>query len=156
MYYTHPKNLGPALKIDIIVGKKGIYHTALKVSNEPGLIWSITGELKMQDAIHEWLYGYVEKKLTRLPSLEYPSATLFTERVWRKVAEIPFGATSSYGEIALSIGHPSAYRAVGSACKKNVLMLFVPCHRVLSSNGSLSGYAGGEEIKFRLLQFEKS
>lgn len=155
MYYTHPKNLGPALKVDILVGKKGVHRVMLEESDEPGLMWSIAGESKFLDGIHEWLYSYVEKKPGRLPSLEYPSSTLFTERVWRKVAEIPFGTTSTYGDVALSVGHPSAYRAVGSACKKNVLMLFVPCHRVLSSNGSLSNYSGGEKIKYRLLEFEK-
>lgn len=156
MYYTHPKNLGPALKVDIIVGKKGIERTHLAMDDKPGLKWKISGETFCKQQIDEWLLLYADKKVlpTKLPPLIFPRTTLFTERVWRKMAEIPFGTTISYGELALLIGHPLAYRAVGSACRKNALLLFIPCHRVISSGGFLGEYAGGEEIKRNLNSFE--
>jgi methylated-DNA-[protein]-cysteine S-methyltransferase len=80
--------------------------------------------------------------------------TPFQEKVWAAIERIPLGETRSYGEIAETIGHPRAARAVGSACGANPLPLFVPCHRVVASMGKLGGYAGRIDIKKKLLKME--
>ncbi len=83
-----------------------------------------------------------------------PHGTLFQLSVWRSLGEIPFGQTRSYGEIAGAIGRPRAVRAVGAANGRNPLPIVLPCHRVIGSDGSLTGYAGGLEIKRCLLAHE--
>lgn len=82
------------------------------------------------------------------------SGTPFQKQVWREIAAIPFGETRTYGEIASSLG--AFARAVGSATGRNPLSLVVPCHRVVGSNGSLTGYAGGLPRKRQLLELERS
>ena len=81
--------------------------------------------------------------------------TAFERRVWDEVAAIPFGETATYGEIARRIGHPAAARAVGRANAYNPIPIVVPCHRVIGSNGTLTGYAGGLECKRSLLDLER-
>lgn len=80
--------------------------------------------------------------------------TPFQVRVWKQLAEIPFGATKSYGDIAECIGQPAAYRAVGNANGRNRLPVIVPCHRVLAAGGKLGGFTGGIRLKRRLLDHE--
>lgn len=81
--------------------------------------------------------------------------TAFQRRVWDAVAAIPYGETRSYGAIAAGIGVPSAVRAVGAANGQNPWPIVVPCHRVIGSDGSLTGYGGGLPIKRALLEFER-
>ena len=80
--------------------------------------------------------------------------TPFERRVWEEVRAIPYGHTASYAEIARRIGRPSACRAVGRANGRNPVAVIVPCHRVVGSDGSLTGYAGGVEMKRALLDLE--
>ena len=81
--------------------------------------------------------------------------TPFQRKVWHELRNIPCGSTTSYGELARRIGHPTAVRAVGSANGDNPVAVIVPCHRVIGSNGSLTGYGGGIERKRWLLDHEK-
>ncbi|MDQ1143672.1 methylated-DNA-[protein]-cysteine S-methyltransferase [Bacillus sp. SORGH_AS 510] len=81
--------------------------------------------------------------------------TLFQKKVWESLQEIPFGQTASYKDIAVSIGNDQAIRAVGSANGKNKLSIVIPCHRIIGSNGKLTGYAGGLWRKEWLLQHER-
>ena len=81
--------------------------------------------------------------------------TEFQRRMWAAVAGIPYGQTRTYAQIALAIGSPKAVRAVGAANGANPLPLVVPCHRVLGSDGSLTGYGGGLDVKRKLLEMEK-
>ena len=81
--------------------------------------------------------------------------TPFQKSVWNALRKIPYGATATYKDIAKSIGNPKAYRAVGLANNKNPIAIIIPCHRVIGSNGELTGYAGGLEIKKSLLKIEK-
>ena len=83
-----------------------------------------------------------------------PAGTPFQLRVWEALLRIPYGETASYGEIARELGHPTASRAVGAANGRNPIAIVVPCHRVIGSNGSLTGYAGGLECKRALLDLE--
>jgi methylated-DNA-[protein]-cysteine S-methyltransferase len=78
----------------------------------------------------------------------------FQQRVWRELRKIPYGATWSYGQLAMRIGNPSASRAVGLANGRNPISILVPCHRVIGADGSLTGYGGGLERKSWLLAHE--
>ncbi|MEA5361340.1 methylated-DNA--[protein]-cysteine S-methyltransferase [Amycolatopsis sp., V23-08] len=81
--------------------------------------------------------------------------TPFQQLVWAELRKIPYGTTTSYGELADRLGKPSASRAVGLANGKNPIGIIVPCHRVVGANGSLTGYGGGIERKRYLLDFEQ-
>jgi len=85
-----------------------------------------------------------------------PAGTPFQKRVWDALLKIPYGKTVSYSDIALAIGNPKAVRAVGMACNRNPIAIIVPCHRVVGKSGKLVGYAGGLEIKQRLLELERN
>src|SRR5437764_11465582 len=84
-----------------------------------------------------------------------PEGTPFQQRVWSELRKIPYGETISYGELAKRIENPNAYRAVGLANGSNPIPIIIPCHRVIGSNGKLTGYGGGLPIKEKLLALEK-
>ena len=84
-----------------------------------------------------------------------PKGTTFQLAVWRKLCDIPFGETISYGELARRLGNPNASRAVGLANGANPIPIIIPCHRVIGSNGKLTGYGGGLPIKEKLLALER-
>lgn len=84
-----------------------------------------------------------------------PAGTSFQMQVWEALSQIPFGQTRTYGEIAAAIGKPGAARAVGQACNQNPIWIAIPCHRVLGAKNALTGYAGGIDIKKRLLDLEQ-
>ena len=81
-------------------------------------------------------------------------ATPFREMVWAALREIPYGEVITYGELARRIGNPNACRAVGMANHANPLPVFIPCHRVIGADGRLTGYAGGLDVKMKLLEIE--
>lgn len=84
-----------------------------------------------------------------------PKGTPFQQKVWKALQEIPYGETRSYKEIAIAAGNEKACRAVGMANNRNPLPIFIPCHRVVGSDGKLVGYAGGLDVKTFLLELEK-
>jgi O-6-methylguanine DNA methyltransferase len=100
--------------------------------------------------IEEYLFGK-RKKFTFSYELK---STSFQKNVWNALLEIPYGETRTYKEIAVQIGNPKAYRAVGMANNRNPMPIIVPCHRVIGSNGKLVGYEGGIKIKEILLKIE--
>jgi methylated-DNA-[protein]-cysteine S-methyltransferase len=83
-----------------------------------------------------------------------PQGGPFQLRVWEALQRIPYGETASYGELARELGSPGAARAVGAANGRNPIAIVLPCHRVIGSSGSLTGYAGGLECKRALLDLE--
>jgi methylated-DNA-[protein]-cysteine S-methyltransferase len=83
-----------------------------------------------------------------------PHGTPFQRRVWAELQQIPYGATVSYAELADSIGRPTAIRAVGAANGRNPISIVIPCHRVIGTDGSLTGYGGGTPRKQALLTLE--
>lgn len=107
---------------------------------------------KAATQLDEYFHG--KRKKFELP-LE-PQGTDFQKKVWKELTKIPYGETRSYKEIAIAIKHPKAYRAVGTANGCNPLSVIVPCHRVIASDGSLGGYAGGLKIKKTLLELERN
>jgi methylated-DNA-[protein]-cysteine S-methyltransferase len=86
--------------------------------------------------------------------LRLDGGSAFFQSVWRRLLEVPFGATTTYGELARELGRPSAARAVGLANGRNPIAIIVPCHRVIGAGGDLTGYAGGLERKRFLLDHE--
>lgn len=84
-----------------------------------------------------------------------PQGTPFQQGVWNELCKIPYGETTSYGELARRINNPNACRAVGLANGSNPIPIIIPCHRVIGANGKLTGYGGGLPIKEKLLALEK-
>lgn len=101
--------------------------------------------------LQEYLNG--QRKNFEL-TYRYLSGTPFQHRVWNALQTIPYGTVASYQDIALKIGSPKAYRAVGNANHHNPIAIFIPCHRVIQANHQLGGYGGGVDIKRELLQLE--
>lgn len=95
-----------------------------------------------------------ESSTFRLPL--NPKGTKFMQKVWDCLCSIPYGDTASYKDIALKINSPRAYRAVGNANNKNPIPIVIPCHRVIGNDGKLTGYAGGLDMKEKLLDIEKN
>ncbi|WP_123052926.1 methylated-DNA--[protein]-cysteine S-methyltransferase [Clostridium sp. JN-1] len=98
-------------------------------------------------------YFTKKRKIFDLPLA--PEGTEFQKKVWSELCKIPYGTTCSYKDIARAIGNEKACRAVGMANNKNPIAIFIPCHRVIGSNGKLVGYAGGLDTKKKLLNIEK-
>ncbi len=107
------------------------------------------------DLTRKWLTNYFSQETNpSLPPMDFVTGTDFQQKVWRTLLTIPFGSTVTYGQLALQIQAPKAVRAVGAAVGRNPISILIPCHRVIGSNGSLTGYAGGLEKKRWLLEHE--
>ena len=110
--------------------------------------------------VENWLESYFSGKQTSIKIPLQPKGTIFQERVWKILQEIPYGETMTYGDIAQRIAKEkgvSTYsaQAVGQAVGKNPISILIPCHRVLGKNGALTGYAGGVHRKEQLLRIER-
>lgn len=101
------------------------------------------------------LDAYFAQELTQFDLPLKPMGTPFQLMVWKALQEIPYGTTTSYGELARRIGNPNGPRAVGLANGKNPLPVVVPCHRVIGANGKLVGFGGGLPRKLILLELER-
>lgn len=99
---------------------------------------------------------YFSKKTPIVWPVRFVEGTQFQKKVWQELLKIPLGSLRSYAQVARAIGHPTAYRAVGQACKRNPIGLVVPCHRVVGSDGSLTGYSGKNhvDLKGKLINHE--
>jgi methylated-DNA-[protein]-cysteine S-methyltransferase len=106
-------------------------------------------------AVKEQLTAYWEGDLTHFDLPVMMTGTLFQQEVWAALTTIPYGQTWSYGQLATAIGRPGASRAVGLANGRNPISVVVPCHRVVGSTGSMTGYGGGLERKKWLLDLER-
>lgn len=143
-------NIQTPLGIATIYGdENGI--SAISVSDEGILSEIIPDEIK--EAVTQ-LNEYFEGKRTTFDFKMNPKGTEFQEKVWNSLLEIPYGKTRTYLEQSKILGDPKAIRAVASANGKNPLWIVVPCHRVIGTNGSLTGYAGGLWRKQWLLEHE--
>jgi methylated-DNA-[protein]-cysteine S-methyltransferase len=101
------------------------------------------------------LHAYFAGKLEQFDLPLGPVGTEFQTKVWKELCEIPYGETISYGQLAKRIGSPYAARAVGLANGSNPIPIVIPCHRVIGSDGKLTGYGGGLPIKEKLLALER-
>jgi len=153
-----------------------IYYTTMDspvgtlrlVAEEVGLrmVWFVRGR-KDEKPDAEWkedaafftdvmrqLNAYFAGELKEFEIPRLMEGTEFQKRVWKALLTIPYGETMSYGELAKKIGAPKAVRAVGAANGQNPIPIIVPCHRVIGSDGSLTGFGGGLENKKKLLELE--
>ena len=105
--------------------------------------------------VERQLRAYFAGELEKFEITLAPRGTAFQQSVWKELCSIPYGETISYGELARRIGNPKASRAVGLANGSNPISVIVPCHRVIGSNGKLTGYGGGLNIKEKLLALER-
>jgi methylated-DNA-[protein]-cysteine S-methyltransferase len=101
------------------------------------------------------LQAYFRGGLKRFHLPLAPQGTAFQEKVWQALRAIPYGGLASYKSIAEAVGNPRAVRAVGGANGRNPIPIIIPCHRVIGSDGSLTGFGGGLEIKRRLIDLER-
>lgn len=129
---------GKVIVIDVVKEKEGEASPS-----------AVTDEAAQE--LTEYLSG--RRKVFTIP-YEF-RGTPFQLQVWRELAKVPYGTTTTYKKLAEAIGRPGAYHAVGGAVGKNPLSILIPCHRVIGTNGSLTGYAWGLPMKEYLLELEK-
>ncbi len=141
------------------IGKIGISERNGKVTN----LYLKNDKLPQNIQVHEplilkvaanQLEMYLSGKLKEFSIPLEPDGTAFMKEVWVSLSEIQYGKTVSYKDIAVKIGRPNAARAVGLANNRNPIPIFIPCHRVIGINKSLTGYRGGIELKKKLLEME--
>ncbi|GHV63526.1 methylated-DNA--protein-cysteine methyltransferase [Bacteroidia bacterium] len=148
-FYTYNTPIG---YITITANEKAVIKIAFGKQKEDGE-QKETSQLKIASTqIEEYFVG--KRRIFDFPI--QPKGTPFQLQVWAALRQIPYGQTRSYKQIAESIGHPKACRAVGMANNKNPLPIVVPCHRVIGADGKLVGYAGGLEVKKTMLELEKN
>lgn len=120
------------------------------------------GHLQEDDAdptlneVEQQLHEYFDGSRRRFEIPMAFAGTDFQRKVWQALLEIPYGETRSYRSIAERIGHVNAVRAVGAANGRNPISIIAPCHRVIGSSGNLTGFAGGLDVKARLLELERA
>ncbi|MEH6595967.1 MAG: methylated-DNA--[protein]-cysteine S-methyltransferase [Colwellia polaris] len=152
MYYCIYQS--PLGEIALTANEQGLSALAFQTGKSPidftGLSENHSKFTKVVKQLDEYFSG--ERKHFDLPLA--PKGTNFQKQVWQALTEIPCGETKSYGWIAKSINNEKAVRAVGTANGANPIALIVPCHRVIGSNGKLTGYAGGLALKAKLLMHE--
>ena len=120
----------------------------------------IKDDLPIFKQVETWLESYFSGEETPITIPLQPKGTIFQERVWKILKEIPYGETMTYGDIAQRIAKEKGVatysaQAVGQAVGKNPISILIPCHRVLGKNGALTGYAGGVHRKEELLRIER-
>ena len=142
----------PVGALTILAGENGIQ--AIKFGKDEKVKSTGKASEMTRRAVKE-LEEYFQGKRKEFTVLCVPEGTDFQKRVWEALTRIPYGETRTYKEIAVEIGNPGASRAVGMANNKNPVPIIIPCHRVIGSDGKLTGYAGGLEVKEFLLNLER-
>ena len=147
-YITHyPSPVGP-----LTIASDGTAITGLWMEL-PG---QIRDDLPVLAAARDWLDRYFRGQRPEPRELPLsPAGTDFQKRVWVRLLEVPCGETKTYGDIAREIGNPRACQAVGQAVGRNRIAIIIPCHRIIGADGSLTGFAGGLEMKRKLLDHEQ-
>ncbi|WGL17716.1 methylated-DNA--[protein]-cysteine S-methyltransferase [Microbulbifer bruguierae] len=152
-YQIYPSAFG---ELGIAASDIGLVGIDLQAGKRPLPVkagWQL-GATRLTDAASEQLAAYFSGELQSFDLPLAAAGTPFQQSVWRALCAIPFGETRSYRELAEAIGNPKAVRAVARANGANPLSIVVPCHRVIGADGTLTGYAGGLEMKARLLALE--
>ena len=154
MYYDHLES--PVGRLLLVCDEDGLRHIAFETGRYPTPIhpqWQ--SERKAFREVRAQLAAYFAGELQVFDVTLAPRGTSFQQQVWRELRDIPYGATTSYGDIARRLGDPAASRAVGAANGRNPLPIIVPCHRVIGADGSLTGFGGGLAVKRYLLDLEQ-
>ncbi|AQQ68375.1 methylated-DNA--[protein]-cysteine S-methyltransferase [Microbulbifer agarilyticus] len=152
-YQIYPSAFG---ELGIAASEAGLVGIDLQAGKRPLPVregW-LQASTPHTDLAFEQLEAYFAGELQSFDLPQGAAGTPFQQSVWRALCAIPFGETRSYRELAEAIGNPKAVRAVARANGANPLSIVVPCHRVIGADGSLTGYAGGIEMKARLLALE--
>ena len=148
---------------DITLASDGINLIGLWIDGQKYYARTIKGEttfkdLPIFDKTKKWLDQYFKGKIPNIELSLKPQGSEFQEMVWKILKQIPYGKTITYGEIAKKIekltGRNASAQAVGGAVGHNPISIIIPCHRVVGSTGSLTGYAGGIDKKIKLLELE--
>jgi methylated-DNA-[protein]-cysteine S-methyltransferase len=145
--------LGPLLLSADDSGLRSIEFVNGRRLARPDPAWQENSQ-RLREPIQQ-LRAYLAGQLETFDLALAPTGTTFQLEVWRRLCEIPYGETISYGELARRLGNPNASRAVGLANGANPIPIVIPCHRVIGSNGKLTGYGGGLPIKEKLLALER-
>lgn len=152
-YSQIPTPCGPLL---LVINEQGLCHVDFFRSPKPVVVpesWQPDDVALAPYA--EQFTAYFDGRLQRFDLPLAARGSEFQQQVWQALAQIPYGETRSYTDIALVIDKPKAMRAVGAANGRNPLAIIVPCHRVIGRDGTLTGYAGGLAIKQFLLKHEQ-
>lgn len=133
----------------------GLHHVVFANSKRTKLDpeWREGADL-LKEVIQQ-LRAYFASELETFDVPLAPEGTKFQQNVWSELCGIPYGETISYGELAKRVGNPKASRAVGAANGQNPIPIIIPCHRVIGSDGKLTGFGGGLPIKEKLLALEQ-
>lgn len=151
-FYVYETEIGTVTFISTEKALRGLHFRDMEEELKNTAIKKETALMKeAKQQLDEYLKG--ERKEFSIP-LD-PEGTEFQKRDWKALCTIPYGETRSYKEIAEQIGCTKGYRAVGLANNRNPISIFIPCHRVIGSNGKLVGYGGGLDIKEKLLKLEQ-
>lgn len=160
-FYTQLDSpIGPLILAADDQGLREILFVNGRHAAEPDPSWhkiNLSESSRPSDILKEvirQLNAYFAGKLEQFDLPLAPAGTAFQLEVWRRLCDISYGETISYGELARRIGNPKASRAVGLANGSNPIPIVIPCHRVIGSNGKLTGYGGGLPIKEKLLALE--
>ncbi len=154
-YCLRPSALGNVILVANGDALCGVYFDDQKYLPPIDPAWQKDEYSAVLRAAHSQLDQYFagSRKLFELPLA--PNGTPFQRAVWNAIAQVPWGETLTYAELASRAGHPGSARAAGAATGRNPLSIIVPCHRIVGSDGSLTGYAGGLDRKQKLLALER-
>jgi methylated-DNA-[protein]-cysteine S-methyltransferase len=159
-YYDFNTSIGKML---IFFSSKGIVYLSVSNENEEDIVNFVKVKFGQASKVNSEEYSFHEQIIEylngRRKSFSLPldlRGTDFQKKVWNELIKIPYGETRTYKDIARSINVPQGYRAVGNALNKNPVLIVVPCHRVIGSDGKLTGFRGGLELKAKLLELERS
>jgi methylated-DNA-[protein]-cysteine S-methyltransferase len=154
-YCFTPSSLGNVLLVANGDALCGVYFDDQKYLPPIDPAWEEDDRSEVLRAARRELDQYFagSRKVFDLPLA--PNGTSFQRAVWNAIAQVPWGKTLTYAELASRAGHPGSARAAGAATGRNPLSIIVPCHRIVGSDGSLTGYAGGLDRKQKLLALER-
>lgn len=146
----------PIGKLLLVASERGLHEICFEGQSTQAVLGtqSRDDQAVLREVIRQ-LHAYFAGELETFDLELAPEGTPFQQKVWSELLKIPYGETISYGELARRIGNPNASRAVGLANGSNPIPIIIPCHRVIGSNGKLTGYGGGLPIKEKLLALEK-
>ncbi len=156
MYYT----LFKTRFCDVILAgdERGLQHLHLNTGDGKKGLFEQPSDWQRNDplfrSVQEQIVAYCDGDLQRFDVVLNPQGTDFQRKVWKVLEAIPFGELTTYGDMARQLGKPTAARAVGAANGRNPIPLIVPCHRVIGSQGQLTGFAHGLTIKQQLIDWE--
>ena len=154
IFYTEMES--PVGKLRLVGNEKGLRQLSFANGRHTRGVareW-VRDDEPFQEVLRQ-LRAYFRGELKKFDLRLEMQGTEFQKSVWEELRKIPYGETRSYGQVAEIIGNPKAMRAVGAANGQNPIAIVVPCHRVIGSSGSLTGFGGGMDCKKRLLELEK-